>query len=243
MKGRYIMTLLDKLISEKNIGYKGGIYHRLQIDFAYNSNHIKTDFEIFEQYFYGNWIDETGSAPDDVTLCYSDSTFKFYRTLIDIYTESGWAYLVYTEVGEQNIYAIDLNEPETMYEYDETNHGGVPRNAPWFVYTKNNVDEDDSIGFFGILRLYFIEEIPLDVLIGNTMKTEDNKIWQNYGEKLTVIEQSSDKITFKALCRTEGDYPYTASFMPESAISKNLLYTIVYSNGEWIVDSYEYASE
>ncbi len=37
----YLKSLLDTLISEKNRGYKGGIYHELQIDFAYNSNHIE----------------------------------------------------------------------------------------------------------------------------------------------------------------------------------------------------------
>lgn len=36
-----LKLLLDTLISEKNRGYKGGIYHKLQIDFAYNSNHIE----------------------------------------------------------------------------------------------------------------------------------------------------------------------------------------------------------
>lgn len=35
------MKLLEKLCAEKAVGYKGGIYHKLQIDFAYNSNHIE----------------------------------------------------------------------------------------------------------------------------------------------------------------------------------------------------------
>lgn len=34
-------TLLETLVSEKNDKNKNGIYHRLQIDFAYNSNHIE----------------------------------------------------------------------------------------------------------------------------------------------------------------------------------------------------------
>lgn len=33
--------LLEKLLSERKNRYKGGIYHKLQIDFAYNSNHIE----------------------------------------------------------------------------------------------------------------------------------------------------------------------------------------------------------
>lgn len=35
------MVLLDKLIDEKNVGHRGGIYNKLQVDFAYNSNHIE----------------------------------------------------------------------------------------------------------------------------------------------------------------------------------------------------------
>lgn len=34
-------TLSEKLICEKTARYHGGIYHKLQIDFAYNSNHIE----------------------------------------------------------------------------------------------------------------------------------------------------------------------------------------------------------
>lgn len=35
------MFLLDKLLSERKDGCKGGIYNKLQVDFAYNSNHIE----------------------------------------------------------------------------------------------------------------------------------------------------------------------------------------------------------
>lgn len=35
------MKLLEKLIHEKHTGHKGGIYHKLQVSFAYNSNHIE----------------------------------------------------------------------------------------------------------------------------------------------------------------------------------------------------------
>lgn len=33
--------LLPVLLSEKRNGIKGGIYNKMQVDFAYNSNHIK----------------------------------------------------------------------------------------------------------------------------------------------------------------------------------------------------------
>ncbi|MBR1555173.1 MAG: Fic family protein [Oscillospiraceae bacterium] len=45
-------TLRSVLNSEKNSRYKGGIYHRLQIDFAYNSNHIEGSRLTHEQTRY-----------------------------------------------------------------------------------------------------------------------------------------------------------------------------------------------
>ncbi|MDG4478664.1 hypothetical protein [Streptococcus parasuis] len=35
------MMLSQRLIEEKSIGFKGGIYHKVQIELAYNSNHIE----------------------------------------------------------------------------------------------------------------------------------------------------------------------------------------------------------
>lgn len=34
-------TILNRLLQEKNSGMKGGLYHRTQIDFCYNTNHIE----------------------------------------------------------------------------------------------------------------------------------------------------------------------------------------------------------
>lgn len=45
-------TLLKTLISEKNNKNKNGIYHKLQIDFAYNSNHIEGSRLTHEQTKY-----------------------------------------------------------------------------------------------------------------------------------------------------------------------------------------------
>ena len=35
------MDLKQTLLSEKNVGHKGGIYNKLQVDMAFNSNHIE----------------------------------------------------------------------------------------------------------------------------------------------------------------------------------------------------------
>ena len=36
-----VEELVARLVDEKEHGIKGGIYHLLQVDFAYNSNHIE----------------------------------------------------------------------------------------------------------------------------------------------------------------------------------------------------------
>lgn len=50
--------LSEKLICEKRARYHGGIYHKLQIDFAYNSNHIEGSKLSYDQMRY---IYETGT--------------------------------------------------------------------------------------------------------------------------------------------------------------------------------------
>lgn len=45
-------TLSEKLICEKKSRYHGGIYHKLQIDFAYNSNHIEGSQLSYDQTRY-----------------------------------------------------------------------------------------------------------------------------------------------------------------------------------------------
>lgn len=202
------------------------------------------DFDIFEEYFYGTWVDESGIAPNDIEFSYSGDTFSvgFYN-LLDIYTDSDWAYLVMTVVGETTIYAIDLHSPETMYEYYEANHGGRQRVYPDFSYTKTPVEENESLGFFGILRLYYVDKIPTEVLIGNTLQTEDGAVWYNYGEKLTIIEKNDRKITLKALCRTEGDNPYLLGISDEPLQSKDIYYTILFDESGWEIGNCGYTLE
>ena len=46
------MNITEKLTAEKNTGHHGGIYHKLQIDFAFNSNHIEGSSLSHEQTRY-----------------------------------------------------------------------------------------------------------------------------------------------------------------------------------------------
>lgn len=197
------------------------------------------DFEVFEKYFYGNWVDESGTAPEAVELYYSGNTFSFgFCTLTDIYTDENSAYLAIELSGETTIYVVDFNEPEIMKEYAEANHGGRAKNNPDFTYAKKSADEDDSLGFFGILKLHYVDNIPLDAVMGNTFELSDNSKWCNFGERLSVVEKTADKIVFKALCRAEGDNPYMIDIIDsadEPMKSREIVFEIIRSGDDWTV--------
>lgn len=204
----------------------------------------ENDFEIFEKYFYGKWIDESDSAPKDVELFYSGDTFNIgFYSLIDIYADEESAYLVTIVVGETTIYVVDFTSPDTMHEYCETNHGGRPRNQPDFTYVRNSVQEEDYLGFFGILKLHYVDKIPIEVLTGNIIELEDGIKWVNFGEKITILEKNTDKITLKALCRAEGENPYIIGAAEEPLKSCYIIYTILHSENEWKISDCRYAVE
>lgn len=196
----------------------------------------ENDFKIFEEYFYGNWIDESDSAPDNVELYYSGDSFSLgLHSLIDIYADENNAYLVTMLSGETTIYAVDFDTPDTMYEYSETNHGGRPKDEPDFIYTKTPAAEEDYLGFFGILKLNYVDNIPIEVLTGNTLQLADGSKWVNYGEKISVIEKDPDKITIRALCRREGDNPFEMGLSDEPLESRGIIYAVSLTENEWVI--------
>lgn len=204
----------------------------------------ENDFEIFEKYFYGSWVDESGAAPDNIELSYSGSTFSLgFNTLKDIYCDEISAYLVTTVLGETTVYMIDFDFPEIMYEYCETNHGGIPKNQPDFTYSKKTAVEEDSLAFFGILKLHYVDKIPIEVLTGNIIELEDGIKWVNFGEKITILEKSTDEIILKALCRAEEENPYIIGAAEEPLKSCYIIYTILYSENEWKISDCRYVDE
>ena len=56
--------LLERLLDEKNHGIHGGIYHKIQVDLAYNSNHIEGSRLSHDQTRY---IFETHSLYGDIS--------------------------------------------------------------------------------------------------------------------------------------------------------------------------------
>ena len=88
------MTLLEKIISEKKVGHKGGIYHKLQVDFAYNSNHIEGSRITHEQtrYIYEtNTIGLEANKSEDVIrvndIIETVNHFRCFDHIIDTYNE------------------------------------------------------------------------------------------------------------------------------------------------------------
>ncbi|MDE5883613.1 MAG: Fic family protein [Oscillospiraceae bacterium] len=85
------MKLLEKLCAEKTARYKGGIYHKLQIDFAYNSNHIEGSRLTHDQtrYIYET---RTIGADADTVIRVNDiietvNHFKCFDHILDTVSE------------------------------------------------------------------------------------------------------------------------------------------------------------
>ena len=85
-------TILGVLDAERRSRISGGLYHRLQIDFTYNTNHMEGSRLTHEQ---TRWIFETqtiGSLPSDIPVDNIVETANHFRC-IDLVIESAGAAL------------------------------------------------------------------------------------------------------------------------------------------------------
>lgn len=90
--GKMPTSVLAALKAEKRGRLSGGLYHRLQIDFTYNSNHIEGCRLTHEQ---TRWIFETktiGNLPTDIPVDDIVETANHFRC-VDIVIESAGAAL------------------------------------------------------------------------------------------------------------------------------------------------------
>ena len=81
--------LLNILREQKEMGLKGGIYHKTQIDLTYNSNHIEGSKLTHEQTRY---IYETN------TIGITDEAVKVYTELADLEKADDWSRLAKTRL-------------------------------------------------------------------------------------------------------------------------------------------------
>ena len=96
-------TILAALKSEKDSRIKGALYHKLQVDFTYNSNHIEGSRLTHEQ---TRWIFEThtiGSVSEDIPIDDIVETANHFRC-VDMVIESAGAAL--TERFVKTLHAI-----------------------------------------------------------------------------------------------------------------------------------------
>ena len=85
-------TILAALLAEKRARIKGALYHRLQIDFTYNTNHMEGSRLTHDQ---TRWIFETqtvGKIPEDIPVDDLVETVNHFRC-IDLVLESAGAAL------------------------------------------------------------------------------------------------------------------------------------------------------
>ena len=80
------MNLLTRLLEEKESQLRGGIYHRTQIDFCYNSNHIEGSQLTHEQtryIFETNTIGATDQAIKVDDIVETSNHFRAFDFMID----------------------------------------------------------------------------------------------------------------------------------------------------------------
>ena len=78
--------LLTRLLEEKESRLRGGIYHRTQIDFCYNSNHIEGSQLTHEQtryIFETNTIGATDRAINVDDIVETSNHFRAFDFMID----------------------------------------------------------------------------------------------------------------------------------------------------------------
>ncbi len=83
--------ILHRLLQEKNSGMKGGLYHRTQIDFSYNTNHIEGSRLTHEQtryIFETNTIGVAGEAIRVDDIIETANHFRAFDFILEKATES-----------------------------------------------------------------------------------------------------------------------------------------------------------
>lgn len=81
-------SLIDVLKDEKEHGLNGGIYHKLQVDFAYNSNHIEGSQLSHEQTQYIFETKTVGTEPTRVDDIFETvNHFRCFDIIIDHYKD------------------------------------------------------------------------------------------------------------------------------------------------------------
>lgn len=87
INARVARPLLDVLRAEKDAGIRGGIYHRLQVDMAYNSNHIEGSTLTHDQTRYIFETRTIGLGADDVIrvddIIEASNHFRAFDLVID----------------------------------------------------------------------------------------------------------------------------------------------------------------
>lgn len=159
------MTLLERLIDEKNVGHKGGIYNKLQVDFAYNSNHIEGSRLTHDQtrYIYetntvGVGIGKTEAAVNVNDIIETVNHFRCFDYILDTVSETiNENYIKQLHVMLKNG-VVDKNAIVGEYKKEQNYVGNITTASPENVSAAVN---DLLSAFSGNMTLYDIAEFHM----------------------------------------------------------------------------------
>lgn len=172
----------------------------------YNSG----NFEIYDKYFRALWISDDDFGDRDFR--YSGSYGKLISQRPLGYSVLGsYVCMHFIQGGAGNIYMIDRNDPDVMYYYEDLGVEPVAVSDYTRIYKKDSTEEDGTLGYFGIQKLNFVDNIPSEFLSGAVISTDDGQDWIVM-EKMTVAEQADDHIILNAECCKDGLHPFDVGY-------------------------------
>lgn len=161
-----VKRLIDRLIDEKNYKIKGGIYNLLQVDFAYNSNHIEGSSLTHEQTRYIYETETVGIVPAKVDdIIETVNHFRMFDYILDTYKE---------ELSEEYIKKLHyiLKTSTFSSQSKEAVVGDYKKYANYVSDIKTTSPAEVSFQLRTLLKEYSYKKIELDDILDFHAKFE-----------------------------------------------------------------------
>lgn len=171
------------------------------------------DPELFEEYFYGSWVDDGGWT---MQLGYSPNEFFGYssgRIVAGMNKDSNGCYILQQTNEGYDMLFVPQSDPDKLYYYYSvtlTNDGRLPEDF-WksdheytTIYTRGGaVSEGNSLGYFGVEKLAYEMGVTSDWLLTQDIQFEggDAELWTRSGaifpdwDNVFLLDQSDNSVT------------------------------------------------
>lgn len=172
------------------------------------------DPELFEEYFYGSWVDDGGWT---MQLGYSPNEFFGYssgRIVAGMNKDSNGCYILQQTNEGYDMLFVPQSDPDKLYYYYSvtlTNDGRLPEDF-WksdheytTIYTRGGaVSEGNSLGYFGVEKLAEEMGVSAEWLLTQDIQFEGGEadLWirssySNGWDNIILLEQTKNSVTLR----------------------------------------------